>query len=324
MARYVRRSRRYRKYRRFYRRFGRAYGKYTRKYINGTSRSTVRAKIGLQLTSTFNCTPSTPVGVIDPLAPGVPGGLTLLSSELFRNYAALYDEMKIIGARISMAVVTPVGTVTHPAIEFHTAWDRHRHYQEVLPPASEIVARSSHMQTIAINNNVAKISRSLFASDLFENACWMQSHFTYNDDAHEYRHTQYVHAGANFNAFNPALTFYMTVLNTDIDTTCTIAFSAVFYVAFRSPRYGGGGDVRSAQMRLAPLPSESNGDGDVDQPSMASESVDDAPIDDLLEESQSKGGTVTSASESRSAARSREHLKSLRTAPVVVRPPPKN
>lgn len=245
------RYRRYRKYRRFYRRYKRPVS-YARRYINASSRSQVRVRVSADMIWQTNARPSTGVVAITPLATGdatYGTSIALHSSALYRQYCALYDEAKIIGMKVNIATVTPVGTVTVPSLTFHTSWDRHKYYNEDLPTIDQLRANSSHMQTIALNNNVAKITRSIYASDLMEHATWFQTKINIGGQD-SYHNAQYEHAGNNFQPFHPSLNWYVTVNGLADGTTValTFAFSVVYYVAFRNPKYGGAGGGRATQL----------------------------------------------------------------------------
>lgn len=107
-----RRYRRYRKYRRFYRSYRRGYTPYSRKYVNASSRSSVRMKTVVDATSSYtaghgaSATGAT-VGTIFPLM-GNNISLSAANSPLYRTYCSLYEECKIIGCKVSVAVVSEV------------------------------------------------------------------------------------------------------------------------------------------------------------------------------------------------------------------------
>ena len=326
MVRYYRRRyRRYKKYRRFYRRFGRAFGKYTRKYVNGSTRSQVRVKCTQQVVTTLTTdypNGNTPIKRIEPLARADLARTEwyLYGIPLFRHYCDLYDEMKIIGCKINISVITPIGTSTHPALTFHCCWDRHCYDKEPLPTKDDIIRAATHTQTVAVNNNVAKITRSLYASDLLENATWIQTKYgvtNHPDPAtnpNYYYNIAYEAASANFSAFHPAFIWYCTLENEPAQSTITFSVSVVYYVAFRGPKFGQAAQAANAA-KIVAIPDDGgdmNDDGDAD----ASGDVDDVPVDALLDQAKSVGNVVTS----KAAQMSREHMQSMRSSPIVVRP----
>nr|WCR62270.1 MAG: replication associated protein [ssDNA virus sp.] len=260
---YRRRGRFYRIGRRWRRRYYRRRGKSAPKYVNGGTRSAIRMKTSLNTTYAVNLTAADPVSVpikYVALTTGAAGGVALVSSPLFRQYANLYDEMKVIGMKVDIAVTTPVGTAGLPSVELHTAWDRKSYYGEPNPTAADLQAASTHSVATALNNNVAKISRSLFASDLIEKALMFQS--PKPTGAGPWNISAWGNAQANFMAFSPGFIWYVSVPNLGADVTINFTVNVTYWVGFRSPRYGGGAN-RALVEDLGPV-RRGHDDGDVD------------------------------------------------------------
>lgn len=264
----------------FYRRRGRYYrlryrrGRFSRrrissrKYVNGSTRSTIRMKTSLDLATSVNLTTAapqnTPVKYVALSAGQANNSLALCASALFRQYAALYDEMKIIGMKVTIAVATPVGTPALPSIQIHTAWDRHAHYGEAAPTIADLNNAATYTTATALNNNVAKITRSIYASDLMEKAMMFQSHVNAGPP---YSIPSWEAAGANFLPFSPAFIWSVKCPQLPADVTVNFNMSVVYYVGFRSPRYGGaGGRASLSYIGGLPLPDGGGDDDDMDAP----------------------------------------------------------
>ena len=268
----------------FYRRRGRYYrlryrrGRFSRrrissrKYVNGSTRSTIRMKTVLDASTSVNLTTASPFNQptkINALSTTNTGGLSLPASPLFRQYAGLYDEMKIIGMKVTLAVATPVGNAALPSIQIHTAWDRHSHYGEAPPTAGDMNAAATYTTSTALNNNVAKITRSIYASDLMEKAMMFQASVNGNNP---WSIPAFENAGATFLPFSPGFMWYVRVPQLAADVTVNFNISIVYYVGFRSPRFGGSGG-RAVLRDLGALPAApDDDDDDMDAPGDADDS----------------------------------------------------
>lgn len=136
------------------------------------------------------------------------GRAPAVNQKLYQIYTNMYDEVKLDGMTVSLAVLTPVGTTDLPSVSIATSWDRKTGINELIalrewqlnrpdigidnaalypiPAAgstanynmviskdypntySELIGGSSATEATAINNSVAKIFRSCKASDLME------------------------------------------------------------------------------------------------------------------------------------------------------------
>lgn len=232
-----RRYRRYRKYRRFYRRFRRGYG---RRYVNASSRSSVRMKT--QVNSTYTVTAGhgeacTGAGISywDPLG-GTTVGTNAANSELFRTYCTLYEECKMIGMKLTLSITSAVGGTDIPSVQIYTCWDRKHGYGEAAPTVDIVKKSATSTVATALNNNIAKITRSVYASDLMEKATWFDSTL---DENNAYRTKAWVTAGENPNMFCPQFAFFLNCPSKGVTSSIGVAVSVVYYFAFRKPRFGG-------------------------------------------------------------------------------------
>ncbi|QFX66119.1 capsid [Camdisavirus lingis] len=254
MPRFYRRygSRRY-GYRRGYRRYGyRRYGYrrgYASKYANASSRSQTRIKTTVYVNSASTlstaATPSESQYVKSfsgyfPSSPSPTLSGSAIASPLYRTYCSLYEEVKCIGMKVNLSVSTPVGGTVLPSLQIFTAWDRRAGRDEPAPAASQLISSSTYAVATALNNNVAKVTRSCFASDLIERAQWhdctiVQSgtpgQYLYNDSA-------WVEAGLNPNFFAPGLIYAFQAPYLAQEATVNYTLAITYYMAFRNPKFG--------------------------------------------------------------------------------------
>lgn len=239
--RYSPRYRRYRRYRRFYRRYKRYYGG-TSKYINASSRSTIRIKCPVHIHQTVTQEVGHRYTPVFPLClPWTRSHFiaSALNSELYQKYAGLYEDVKCIGARVKLAILTPIGTPTVPSVRVISAWDRRWHHGEEFPLAAQLAAQGSAHAFTAINNSVAKVTRSCWASDLIEKCQWHSARLT-PDAGGQWHDFAYERAVQNLNFFCPGLNCCFQVEGIDHEhQSAAITFNAeiTYYFAFRCPMY---------------------------------------------------------------------------------------
>ena len=162
------------------RRYRRRYTPYSRKYVNASSRSSVRMKTNVTSTTVrpagygVNATDAVPLA-INPL--GIRAILLLVvndssfsaaNSPLYRTYCSLYEECKIVGCKVVLQVVSAVGGSDIPSLQIYTSWDRKKGQGEPAPSVQEIKDSSASTVATALNNKVAQLTRSCYASDLME------------------------------------------------------------------------------------------------------------------------------------------------------------
>ena len=329
--RYGRRFRRYRKYRRFYRRYRRSYA---RKFVNASSKSNVRMKTAVEASATISVPYNGLSSVYNIPAFGSSSATinarSVLASPLYRTYCSLYEEVKCIGMKVVVSVATPIGGTSLPSLQIYTAWDRRHGYTEASYSADDIKNSSTYNVSTALNNNVAKLTRSVYASDLMEKAQWHDC--TLSTAAGNHQDDAYVAAAANPNFFAPTL--FMTFASPSLaqqqsPATVALQFSIVYYMAFRNPKYGAG--ASSAKLAdlggriVEPQVRRDDGDMDDDPPANAPDG-DDGDMDD----DPPAGGDVDYApqnpvpKQSRSSAMIQAKRVRERINPGPVRNPPKN
>lgn len=291
MPAYYRRSyrRRYRFPRRYRRRLYRR--SYARRYVNASSRSTIRCKCVVtgsgSLHSGYGDTLGSDVMSIVPFS-GTATSLPMSKSQLYMAYCGLYEEVKMIGMKIQVSVTDQIGGATLPSLQIYTAWDRRYGQGEpAYAPATVKNAASSNIAT-ALNNNVAKITRSIYASDLIEKAQWVDSSVI---SAANPENGAWHTASLNPNFFCPA--FFMCFGSPSLNQASEVAsvhysVSVTYYVAFRNPRFGG-----SSSSKDLPARSVTFADDDDDGMDADAQLVEDDDILERMESMRRSGGAAS-------------------------------
>lgn len=225
----------------------------------------------------------------------------LTSNPLFLAYHNLYDEMKMIGMKVNISVTDVIGNSTLPSLQIYTAWDRRHGYNEPNPNSAQIKAMSTMNVATALNNNVAKISRSIYASDLIEKAQWLDTDL---DSSTGYV-VAWKDAAKNPNFFSPA--FYMAFGSPSLAQATEVAsvhfnVQVTYYMAFRCPKYGGASASKDLPVKEVELLDEAGLDDD---------------DDDMLIE---RGPPVTDIE--RTINQSRAHRAAMADAPGPTLEPP--
>lgn len=255
---YFRRRFRYRvrrpwRVRRMYRRRG-----YSRKYVNASSRSTIRMKCTQTYSSYKTSGHGTTLGNVTAIAPyAAANDMAVVNNPLYQAYCNLYEETKMIGMKAQLNVTSVVGNATLPSLQIYTCWDRRFGYLEPAPTAANIRAAATTNVSTALNNNVAKISRSIYASDLMEKAQWHDSSYDATGDQ------AWQAAGLNPNFFCPAFLFCFGSPSLAADTNVNYSLSVTYYVAFRNPKYGGSANAKDLPSRDITFPDDGD-DSDMD------------------------------------------------------------
>lgn len=263
------------------------YGGYSRKYVNASSRSSVRMKTAVNISygPTAGYGDDGTGAQVYGYTPYLNSSASATASPLFRTYCALYEEVKCVGMKVQFAVTTPVGGSDVPSLQIYTAWDRRFGYGEVRPTTAEVKAASSSNVATCLNNNVAKFTRSCYASDLMEKAQWMDS--TLEEVAATpgyYINSAWQAAGLNPNCFCPAFEFFLTCPTLGATKTINVSISIVYYFAFRNPRFGTSGADPNRMIDLGPrsVVPDASGDLDEDDPLVEAAKGPDDEEDDLI------------------------------------------
>lgn len=212
--------------------------------------------------------------IISPWLPGNSGSCAL-NSPLYLKYTELYDEVKCIGMKIKLAVVTPIGTSDVPSLQIMNTFDRrfgiaydavnHQFIYDDMPNAAQLISSSNYNCVTAVNNSIAKIERSIYASDLLEKAQWHDcSCTTVTIDSNQVLADKAVlAAGMNPNFFHPLFLVTFAVPNAGaVSKSITLTCDVTFYFAFRNPKYGSA--PTSAKIKSEPKTVDDDEDFDMD------------------------------------------------------------
>lgn len=268
MARYYRYRRGYRRPRRYPRRYYRRSN--TRRFINGSSRSQCRVKVPISVAFEQPNVGLSGAVYSKAFSPFVTSAnpFSAVTSPLYKQYCNLYDEVKCIGGKVVISIGTPVGGSAVPSLTVVTAWDRRLTKDDATSPPSfdDLMNYSTQQKAVAVNNSIAKLKRSCYASDLLEKAQWHDctlttvSSFT-TDEAYQ--------STSNVNFFAPGMWLGASQSGS---SSATISYQAdiVWYFAFRNPKYGGSvapsrGNVIVSPMDFGGLDGD-DGDMDIDVP----------------------------------------------------------
>lgn len=304
-----------------YGRYGRRYGlrrSYARKFVNGNSRSTIRMKCNQTITSTAvagygNSATSAVVYQIQPYTSSL-SSIALVANPLYRAYVNLYEETKLIGYKVNIAVTSAVGGSDTPSLQIYTAFDRRHGSGEAGWTVQQIMESSSNTVATAVNNNIAKISRSIYASDLIEKAQWHDSSLNSAGTADQAWQT----AGQNPNFFCPTMFLFFNSPSLGAQHNISYSLSVTYYVAFRNPKFGGSStSSKELAVREIALP---------DTPVIASSVADMIADDDdgygsgdndmTVEEMRAQFDAAVDASEARRAIAS-QRAKRAKRDPVT-------
>lgn len=182
------------------------------------------------------------------------GVASLVSSPLYRNYATLYDQVKIDSVYVSGSVIEGIGIGgSFDSLSFASAWDRNIQPVEVkVGGAPGITAQTiqygSEAQTFLLTNNSKQlVHRWNRASDLLEKATFHDCSVALAPAASQYRYYDVAFfplgtASENANGglgYVPGLwmAFYspQTVAS---PRTVNVTFKVIWNVTFRNPKYG--------------------------------------------------------------------------------------
>lgn len=344
MAYYFRR-RRY-SYRRRPRRYVRKwFRRRFRRFINGSSKSAVRLRVPLTINGSATQAANADTTEFKSVCPWLPdnAAVSVLNSGLYQTYCQLYEEVKCVGMKVTVSVTSAVGGADIPSLQFMSGVDRKYGLSldkststfsyEAFPTVAEFKTYSSYSLQSALNNNVAKFVRSVYASDLMEKAIWHDSSLQFTDAVHQ-TGTLYddavVTAGMNPSFFHPCFMFLFSVPNSGANQkTVNYTLEIMYYFAFRNPKYGGSAKKSAVNAKGAAVSRSvhfDDGDDAMDdgaggvpplpeQDQDELDALDGVDVDAALAEAEKSGNVVKSTA----AEMSRAHRKSMRSDPIVVR-----
>ena len=185
---------------------------------------------------------------------------------LYRAYANLYDQVKCDGVVTRLSILTPIGSSSTPAVQVVIAYDRLGTYQEAMnntgtsaDPESQSTADlfnySSATVSSAINNSVAKLSRSCWASDI-------QERTQFHDCTVLAKTSSWLAADKDFTSNTSRVGYFspLTLIGLRLAaapsaaTTISVLLEQTYYYTFRNPKYGGAAAGVSTQSLVPVAP----------------------------------------------------------------------
>ena len=171
-----------------------------------------------------------------------------VSSPLYRAYTGLYDQVKCDGVVSRISIVTAIGSAI-PAVQVVTAYDRMGTRKEVLnsnaqslTTTADLFDFSSASIVSAINNSVAKTSRSCWASDVQERTVFHDAATTVASSTSDgfFTDIAFNSSAEHVPYFSPLTMIGLRLAAApSTDTAIQILLEQTYYFTFRNPKYGG-------------------------------------------------------------------------------------
>ena len=248
-----------------YRRYG-AYSRYRRRRSGTSSAASSRGRIRVRVPVQQLVTLTVPAQSVDSdvltSSPYIHGGTApprgvagAVAQRLYTAYVGLYDQVKCDGVVSNLSVVTPIGGAGGlNAIQVVMAYDRCGTQNEVNNEGittSQLFNYSSSVARSAINNSVAKMSRSCWASDIQERTVFHDSTVAASNTAVWDR--DFSSNATKVGYFAPLLMLgvRLAAAAPESATTVQVLLEQVYYFTFRQPKYGGDPSA-TANLRSVP------------------------------------------------------------------------
>lgn len=280
-----------RRYGRRYSRYRRPYSRYRRRRYGtsstATNRGRIRVRVPIQQVVTMtipanstdsNVLTSTPYSSRAAGAPHFVCGA--VSAPLYRAYANLYDQVKCDGVVTNLSIISPIGggaSATAAALQVIVAYDRCGTYDEANDPnnsltVSSLFSYSSAVARSAINNSVAKMSRSCWASDLQERTTFHDSSLSVA--ANTVSDSDYLSNDKKIGYFAPLtlVGLRLPAAAPTADLAIQVLLEQTYYFTFRQPKFGGDPSA-TANTRMTSIPITM--DTDLAAPAAAAAAMDD-------------------------------------------------
>lgn len=248
-----------------YRRYG-AYSRYRRRRSGtsstASSRGRIRVRVPVQQLVTLtvpaqstdsNVLTSGPYYQASNVLPRAVAGA--VAQRLYTAYVGLYDQVKCDGVVSNLSVVTPIGGAGGlNALQVIMAYDRCGCQNEIIADAittAQLFNFSSSVARSAINNSVAKMSRSCWASDIQERTVFHDSTVSASQTAVWDR--DFSSNATKVGYFAPLLMLgvRLAAAAPESATTVQVLLEQVYYFTFRQPKYGGDPSA-TANLRSVP------------------------------------------------------------------------
>lgn len=264
-----------RRYGRRYSRYRRSYSRYRRRRSGTSSAASSRGRIRVRVPVQQVVTLTVPAGATDSnvltsspyyrntgIAPSAVAAA--VNMPLYAAYTRLYDQVKCDGVVSSLSVVSPIGQAgVASALQLIVAYDRTGTRTEVTNPAGaaaitvgSLFSYSSSVARSAINNSVAKMTRSCWASDIQERTTFHDCTIASNAQGTEVYDSDF---GSNANKvgyFAPLtlVGFRIPAVAPQNDLAVTVLIEQTYYFTFRNPKFGGDpGAAASTRMSSIPV-----------------------------------------------------------------------
>lgn len=258
-----------------YRRYSAPYYRYRRRRTGTSSTASSRGRLRVRVPVQQVVTLTVPAGSTD--------SNVLTSSPYFRNttiapsavaaavnmplyvaYTNLYDQVKCDGVVSNLSVVSPIGQAgVASALQLIVAYDRTGTRTEVTNPAGSasitvgsLFSYSSSVARSAINNSVAKMTRSCWASDIQERTTFHDCTIASNAQGTIVYDSDFGSNDNKIGYFAP-----LTLVGLRIPAAApqnpisvTLLIEQTYYFTFRNPKFGGDpGAAASTRMSSIPV-----------------------------------------------------------------------
>ena len=191
------------------------------------------------------------------------GVCSAVTSPLYTAYTGLYDQVKCDGVVSKISLVTAIGGSGLPAVQVVSAYDRLGNKLEVLNTDSPTISTatlfnySSASIVSAINNSVAKTSRSCWASDIQERTVFHDATVSPGPSS--------ATVDKDFNSNSNRIGYFSPLLLLGLrlaaapqsDIVVQVLIEQTYYFTFRNPRYGGAAMSGSSTRSFAAVESVS-------------------------------------------------------------------
>ena len=266
------------------RRYGRRYSSYRRRYYayrrrrsrtssTATNRGRIRVRVPIQQVIAVPVAARSTDSSIVTSSPFVQGTSRYaplavcgaVATPLYRAYANLYDQVKCDGVVTRLAILTPIGagTSTSPSsVQVVMAYDRMGCQREVFNTAQDpeeplttasLFDFSSATVVSAINNSVAKTSRSCWSSDIQERTSFHDSTVTTTAQEATYVDYDWTSNSNRVPYFAPLTLIGMRLPGApSADFVIQVMLEQTYYFTFRNPKYGGSANASTQSVKHIP------------------------------------------------------------------------
>lgn len=227
--------------------------------------------------------------------------VSTVEQAIFNSYANLFDELKVDGIKCQFSITSPVGgAATIPSCSIISVVDRRANRMEVqpgigsqMPSVVDMLSYSSVSVRDCLTNSVAKVSRSIWASDLIEKCQFMDSSYDSPSASPGVKYVSaYSNAGGNPNFFCPAVYFAVSDLpapGQGQTGSINYRIQMYAYLTFRNPKYAPSSSSKNPEERAAAFEeaiqriAAEHPEAEIDP---------DIPVDELLEQAETSGHVV--------------------------------